>query len=324
LPFIAAEEPTVHNAFYGLKKDAFEISPDPSFFYPTAQHKQAFATLYSGVKRHKGFSVLTGQAGTGKTLLVRWLAGVLEGLGIGVVYVFNPQLSAADFVDYILTDLRLSVPAGRKSSSLFALSDYLIAQHERGSTTVLIVDEAHLISRELVEEIRLLTNLETPRQKLLQIILAGQPELDQMIDSPDLPQLKQRVAVRCRLERLKGPEIEAYVLRRLEVASPNSQSRVIFSKPAIAAIERYSQGIPRLMNTICENALAIGCASQTPIVNAKIIEEVANHFGFREEIPSSPDGNYHLGPVEPAEAFSGQAQTLSAGRRTPARVMNMP
>jgi general secretion pathway protein A len=130
--------------------------------------------------------------------------------------------------------------------------------------------------------------------------------------------------VRCRLERLKGPEIEAYVLRRLEVASPNSQSRVIFSKPAIAAIERYSQGIPRLMNTICENALAIGCASQTPIVNAKIIEEVANHFGFREEIPSSPDGNYHLGPVEPAEAFSGQAQTLSAGRRTPARVMNMP
>jgi general secretion pathway protein A len=318
----------VHNAFYGLKKDAFEISPDPSFFYPTAQHKQVFTSLYYGVKRHKGFSVLTGQAGTGKTLLVRWLAGVLEGLGFGVAYVFNPQLSAADFVDYVLTDLRVSVPTGRKSSSLFALSDYLIGQHERGSTTVLIVDEAHLISRELVEEIRLLTNLETPHQKLLQIILSGQPELDQIIDSPDLPQLKQRIALRCRLERLKAAEIEAYVLRRLEVASADSQPRIVFSKAAFAAIERYSQGIPRLVNTLCENALAIGCASQIPIVNAKIVEEVANHFGFRaaEDSPSGSEGNYHSGQIESADAFSAQTgpQVMSAGRRTPARVMNMP
>lgn len=270
----------MHNEFYGLKKDAFEISPDPSFFCPTIQHKQVFAKLYSGVQRHKGFAVLTGHAGTGKTLLVRWLAGLLESRDVAVAYVFNPQLSPSDFVDYILADLRLATTSLSKSRGLFALNDYLVAQHERGSTTVLIVDEAHLLSRELIEEIRLLTNMETPRQKLLQIILSGQPELDQIIDSPDMPQLKQRIALRCRLQGLKGTEVEAYILRRLELASLNPGPRVIFSKPAIAAVERYSQGIPRLVNTICENALVLGCASRLSIISASIVDEVASQFGF--------------------------------------------
>jgi general secretion pathway protein A len=298
----------VHNGFYGLRKDPFDISPDPSFFYPTLQHKKVFTSLYHGVKRHKGFSVLTGHAGTGKTLLVRWLAGLLNGLDVAVAYVFNPQLSAQDFVDYILADLGVSVPSGGKGAKLFALSDYLVRQHDRGSTTVLIVDEAHLLSRELIEEIRLLTNLETPRQKLLQIILSGQPELDQIIDSPDMPQLKQRIAVRCRLQRMQGAEVEAYILRRLELAFETSEPRVIFSKPAIAAIERYSHGIPRLMNTICENALVIGYANQLPIVNASVVEQVASQFGFSaaEGAAFSAQGAYHPGKVDPPEVFSAQ------------------
>lgn len=298
----------MHNEFYGLKRNAFEISPDPSFFCPTVQHKQAFAKLYSAVRRHKGFAVLTGHAGTGKTLLVRWLGGLLESTGVGVAYIFNPQLSAADFLDFILADLRLSATTVSKGRGLFALNDYLVAQHERGSTTVLIVDEAHLLSRELVEEIRLLTNLETPRQKLLQIILAGQPELDQIIDAPDMPQLKQRVALRCRLQRLQGPEVEAYIQRRLEVAALNPKACSIFSKSAMAAIARYSQGIPRLISTICENALAVGCARGLPVVSASIVEEVASQFAFAaaEMMPDS-SGGFHAGEAISDESFSEQA-----------------
>jgi general secretion pathway protein A len=329
----------VYKRFYGLKKSPFEISPDPFFFYPTPGHKEVLNTLYYGVQRHKGFSVLTGQAGTGKTLLVRCLADLLAGEDVAVAYVFNPQLSAVDFVDYILTDLRLPLPSGSKSHKLFALSDYLVGRHARGSTTVLIVDEAHLLSRELLEEIRLLTNLETPQQKLLQIILSGQPELDQIIDSPDMPQLKQRIALRCRLQRLEGAEVEAYILRRLQLASFNLHPRIIFSKPAVAAIERYSQGIPRLVNTICENALVSGYADQLPIVNARIVQEVASQFGFcaagnaasdvagdtasdpAEDAVSDAAGNYQPGEAEPEEVFSEQtvAQASSA-----AQVVNPP
>jgi len=273
----------VYKRFYGLKKDPFEISPDPFFFYPTPQHMEAIASLYYGVQRHKGFSVLTGQAGTGKTLLVRCLAEVFNRADVAVAYVFNPQLSAVDFVNYNLAD-----------------------RHHRGSTTVLIVDEAHLLSREVIEEIRLLTNLETPRQKLLQIILSGQAELDQIIDSPDMTQLKQRIALRCRLRRLQGAEIEAYIVRRLELASGSSQSRTIFSKPAIATIEKYSQGIPRLVNTICENSLVSGYASQLPILNARIVQEVARQFGFcanDEDTALGAVGNYHVGEVQPERRF---------------------
>jgi general secretion pathway protein A len=314
LPSIKAEEQPLHNEFYGLKKNAFEISPDPSFFCPTLQHRQVFARLYSGVQRHKGFAVLTGHAGTGKTLLVRWLAGLLESTDVAVAYVFNPQLSAADFVDYILADLRLSPTSLSKSRGLFALNDYLVAQHERGSTTVLFVDEAHLLSRELIEEIRLLTNMETPRQKLLQIILSGQPELDQIIDSPDMPQLKQRIALRCRLRGLTGAEVEAYILRRLELASLNPGPCAIFSKPAIAAVERYSQGIPRLVNTICENALALGCASRLPIIRASIVDQVASQFGFRaaEDMALPADGCFHSEDAVSAEVFPEPAGTQRA------------
>jgi general secretion pathway protein A len=298
----------MYTEFYGLKQNAFEISPDPRFFYPTLQHKQGFAKLYSAVKQHKGFSVLTGKAGTGKTLVVRWLARILESMDVGVAYVFNPQLSGSDFVDYILTDLRLPVASGRKSTALFTLMDYLVRQHERGSTTVLIVDEAHLLSRELIEEIRLLTNMESPRRKLLQIILSGQPELDEIIDSPDMPQLKQRIALRCRLQGLQGSEIEAYIQQRLQTASLNPQRRTdIFSRPAIAAIERYSHGIPRLVNTICENSLAIGYVSGLSIINASIVEEVARQFGFRAaEEMSLTNHRFPPGESVSPELFSEQ------------------
>ena len=310
----------MYKRFYGLNKNPFELSPDPYFFYATPRHKEALGSLHYGVQRHKGFSVMTGQAGTGKTLIIRCLAEFLKRANVSFAYFFNPQLTAADFVEYILSDLGLPVPPGGKSAKLFALNDYLVDRHLRGSTTVLIVDEAHLLSRELLEEIRLLTNLETPREKLLQIILSGQPELDAIIDSPDMPQLKQRIALRCRLRRLQGAEVETYILRRIERASLAPRKRNIFSIQAIAAIEKYSQGIPRLMNTICENALVAGYALQLPVVNASIVEEVASQFGFcaAADAPLDADANRPPAKAQPREVFSGVSvtQALTVARRS--------
>lgn len=293
----------MYKQFYGLKRNPFEISPDPFFFYPTPGHLRALKSLHYGVQRRKGFVLLTGEAGTGKTLLVRCLLQLLKDSDIDLAYIFNPRLSAEDFLDYVITDLRMPAGAERKSTTLFRLSDYLVARHNRGTTTALVVDEAHLLNWELMEEIRLLTNLETPGQKLLQIILVGQPELGQRIDSPDLRQLKQRIGLRCHLSPLTGDEIKAYILSRLELAAVNSQPQTVFSDLAILAIEAYSRGIPRLVNTICENALVRAYTRKFPIVPAQIVEEVAHHFGFNQ--PSLDAASGASRNHQPAAAGSG-------------------
>jgi general secretion pathway protein A len=270
----------MYKQFYGLRRNPFEISPDPSFFCSTPGHYEALAALYYGVQRRKGFIVLTGEVGTGKTLLLRCMAELLKRAQVDMAYVFNPRLSEMEFLRYLMTDLRLPACGQDKSAMLFQLNDYLLARHARGTTTAVIIDEAHLLSWELLEEVRLLTNMETPRQKLLQIILVGQPELDHRIDSPDLRQLNQRIGLRRKLMALTEVEMQQYLLRRLELASVKTPPRMIFSKLAVAAVHRYSRGIPRLANTICENALVSGYAHQLPIITARIVEEVAAEFGF--------------------------------------------
>ncbi|HKW88061.1 MAG TPA: AAA family ATPase [Candidatus Acidoferrales bacterium] len=268
----------MYRKFFGLTRNPFEISPDPYFFYPTPRHNEALANLNYGVQRRKGFVVVTGEVGTGKTLLVRCLLDSLNRNQVSFAYVFNPRLSVIDFLRYVLTDLRLPMTGKTKSEMLAHLNNYLIARFRRGSTAALIVDEAQLLSWELLEEIRLLTNLETSQQKLLQIVLVGQPELDQKLDSPHLRQLKQRVGLRCRLEPLSLTELRGYILRRLELAGSNSHGATIFADGAIEAIHRFSRGIPRLINTLCENALVSGYAKQSNPVTPEIIQEVATDF----------------------------------------------
>ena len=268
----------MYRKFYGLTRNPFEISPDPYFFYPTSRHNEALANLNYGVQRRKGFVVVTGEVGTGKTLLVRCLLDVLNRNQISFAYVFNPRLSVLDFLQYVLTDLRLPMTGKTKSEMLALLNNYLIARFRRGTTAALIVDEAQLLSWELLEEIRLLTNLETSQQKLLQIVLVGQPELDQKLDSPQLRQLKQRVGLRCRLEPLGLDELRGYIHRRLELAGANSHGPTTFSDGAIEAVHRYSRGIPRLINTLCENALVSGYARQSKQITPEVIQEVAIDF----------------------------------------------
>jgi general secretion pathway protein A len=228
-----------------------------------------------GVLRHKGFIVVSGEVGTGKTLLVRCLLELLRRFDIASANVFNPCLSPLEFLRYVIGDLGLKTPSPDKGSLLLELNNYLIARHKKNTTTVLIVDEAQHLEPEVLEEIRLLTNLETSQQKLLQIVLVGQPELDQKMDSPDLRQLKQRIAMRCQLEPLQENETRQYILRRLQRAGANSHAATMFSDESIAAVYRYSKGIPRLINTVCENALIAAFAEKSQVVRAEVIDEVA-------------------------------------------------
>src|SRR5712691_88798 len=190
----------MYKKFYGLKRNPFEMSPHPYFFFLTEQHNEALAAIYYGIARRKGFVVMTGEVGTGKTLLVRYLLELLNRQQVAFANVFNPLLSGIDFLRYIAGDLGLKLDNQSKSSLLLELNNFLIARHRKGLPTVLVVDEAQHLFPEVLEEIRLLTNLETSQQKLLQILLVGQPELDQKLDSHELRQLKQRIALRCHLE----------------------------------------------------------------------------------------------------------------------------
>src|SRR5215470_16213475 len=266
----------MYKQFYALTRNPFEISPDPKFYCPTPLHNEALASLLYGIKKRKGFVVTTGEVGTGKTLLLQCVMQWLNNSQIAFSHIFNPRLSAVEFLQYFSTDLGLPAANKCKSELLLQLNQYLISRYRKGTTTVLIVDEGQLLEWEVLEEIRLLTNLETVQQKLLQIILIGQPELSEKLDSYDLRQLKQRIAFRCRLEPLSEKELRTYVYRRLEIAGANGQTReTLFPEATLARILHYSKGIPRLVNTICESALITGYARQVRSITPEIIDQVA-------------------------------------------------
>jgi len=268
----------MYKSFFNLKRNPFEITPDPSFLFPTRRHNEALAALYYGVRRHKGFVVMTGEVGTGKTLLVRCLLQLLNRKDVAYAYVFNSRLSPVEFLQYIAGDLGLTVAAKNKSELLLELSNYSITRYQQKLTTVLVVDEAHHLEVDVLEEIRLLTNLETAERKLLQILLVGQPELDLKLDSVELRQLKQRIALRSQLEPLSLEETTGYIQRRLQLAGASAQSSTLFPPDTMARVFRHSSGIPRLINTVCENALITAFARQSQVVTPDIIDEVASDF----------------------------------------------
>jgi general secretion pathway protein A len=279
----------MYKAFYNLQRNPFEISPDPSFLFPTKRHNEALAALYYGVRRHKGFVVMTGEVGTGKTLLVRCLLQLLNRNDVSYAYIFNSRLSPLEFLQYVAGDFGLPASGKNKSELLMELSNFLIARHVKKLTTVLVVDEAHHVSAEVLEEIRLLTNLETTQEKLLQILLVGQPELDEKLDSVELRQLKQRIALRSQLEALSLDETRGYIHRRLELAGATAEAaQLLFAEPAIERIYRHSRGIPRLINTVSENALISSFAQQLRSVSPTIVDDVAADFrlGVVHSVPS--------------------------------------
>jgi general secretion pathway protein A len=280
----------MYKAFYNLKRNPFEITPDPSFLFPTKRHNEALAALYYGVRRHKGFVVLTGEVGTGKTLLLRCLLQLLKRSNdVAYAYVFNGRLTPLEFLQYVAGDLGLPASNKNKSELLLELAGYVIARSQKNLTTVLVVDEAHHLSADILEEIRLLTNLETAQEKLLQILLVGQPELDDKLDSNDLRQLKQRIAFRSQLAPLDLNETKGYIERRLQLAGATSNVSTLFPQETIAAVHRHSRGIPRLINTICENALIAAYAKQARSVSPNIVEDIAADFRLGITRESKPE-----------------------------------
>lgn len=278
----------MYKTFFNLTRNPFELTPDPAFLFSTKRHNEALAALYYGVRRHKGFVVLTGEVGTGKTLLLRCLLQLFkQSKDVAYAYVYNSRLSPAEFLQYILSDFGLPASGKNKGELLLELGRFVISRGSKQLTTVLIVDEAHHLSPDILEEVRLLTNLETTNDKLLQILLVGQPELDQKLDSVSLRQLKQRIALRAHLDALDAAETRGYIERRLLIAGADSHASTLFPAQTVAAVYRHSRGFPRLINTICENALVTAYAKQMRSVTPDIIHGIAEDF--RLDVVQRPD-----------------------------------
>jgi len=262
----------MYNAFFGFKESPFNLSPDPTFLYRSHIHEEALANLIYGVQSRKGFIVLSGEVGTGKTTLLECLRDFLETQFIEFAFVFNSRITADQFFEMIAYDLDLRCNRNSKTEVLFALNHLLIQQANENRTSVLIVDEAHNLEWEVLEEIRLLGNLENRRGKLLQIILSGQPELDRKLEAPNLRQLKQRIVLRCNLQPFREDETIAYINFRLERAGLRDQA--VFPLELMSEIHVRAQGIPRLINAIGDNLLLTSFAAEQVVATVEMLDEV--------------------------------------------------
>ena len=274
----------MYNNHFGFSESPFSITPDPRFFYTNPVYQEAYANLCYGIEKKKGFIVITGEAGTGKSTMLRRL---MRNLGdtIHCAFIFNTDLTFPELLRVALHDLGLSPQETNKVSMLQGLNDYLLGQLKRGQIVSVLVDEAQNLSAEALEGLRLLSNLETDQEKLLQIVLMGQPELERKLDQPTLRQLKQRIAVQCRLEPLQEKEVGPYIDFRLRAVG--YEGRGLFRREAVHQIAFYSKGIPRLMNIICDNALLNAYASSQQTVSADIIREVARDLRLSPEAQSN-------------------------------------
>jgi len=273
----------MYKKFFGLRENPFNVNPDPRFLVSTRHTEEAFAVLTYGIQARKGFVTLTGEVGTGKTTLLNKLLDWLHQENLATAFVFNSRLNVTQFLDFMMADFGIPCDIKLKSQVLIRLNQWLLERYRAGETAVLIVDEAQNLSPQVLEEIRLLTNLETATEKLLQIVLSGQPELDQKLSQPGLRQLRQRITLRCKTYPLTLEETSSYIHERLRVAGADSQP--IFAADAIEALHRYSRGIPRVINMLCEHALISAFVDQKRPVQAPTIDEVAREFDLHQIDP---------------------------------------
>jgi type II secretory pathway predicted ATPase ExeA len=262
----------MYNSFFKLHSNPFGTSPDPRFLYMMPHTREALACLEYGISARKGFTVLTGEVGTGKTTLLKRALASFKNRRISTAFVFNPRLEVLDFLEFVLADFGISTTNRTKSGMLLQLNRWLIERFRMEETCVVVIDEAQNLSWELLEEIRLLTNLETSSEKLLQIVLSGQPELEEKLRHPSVRQLRQRIALWCRTQPLTEKQTHAYVAERLRLAGA---SRPIFMPDALDLIYRYSHGIPRIINLLCEHSLIVAYVEQVQEVSAAIVDGVA-------------------------------------------------
>lgn len=301
----------MYESYFGLHRAPFGVTPDPRFLYRTARYEEAFATLLYGIRERKGFVTLTGEAGTGKTTL---LHAVITELGeTPFVFVFNPVADFDQLLAIICDELGLEPGRPDRPARLAALNRFLTAQLRAGRTTVLLIDEAQNLSPQTLEDLRQLSNLETPTEKLLQIVLAGQPELAARLADPSLRQLRQRVALRQELRPLSPREVGDFVRHRLRAAGALDES--VITPGALSRIVRFSAGIPRLVNVICDNALLVCYGLSQRSVTAAMVDEVADDLG----IAPSPAAS-----GQPLDRALREVEIAASARRSAARSSKGP
>jgi general secretion pathway protein A len=262
----------MYEKFYGFKEKPFNITPDPKFVYLSENHKEALAHLKYAIREEKGFSVITGEVGTGKTTLVHTLLNKIDG-NVRTAYIFNPVMDPDDFLNYICEDLGIKTDGVKsRGQNLTLLHNFLLTCYTQNERVFLIIDEAQSLDTNLLEEVRLLTNLETSKNKLLHVILLGQPELNKTLADERFRALKQRVSVRYHLNTLKYADTREYILFRMKRAGARNLS--VFDEGAIKAIYKYSKGIPRVINILCDNALLTGFSREEDRIGKSIIQEV--------------------------------------------------
>jgi general secretion pathway protein A len=267
---------------FGLKELPFNMTPNPRFVYKNAVAEEVLSKLRYGIEAKKGFFVLTGEAGTGKTTLLRLLMRSFPDT-VAYAYIFNPRLKFSALLRALLNDLGIPATEADKASMLEQLNGYLLEQHKRGHIVTCILDEAQGLSDEVLEELRLLGNLETDSEKLIQIILVGQPELERRLDQAKLRQLKQRISHRHVLNPLQAHEVGPYLAARLNQAGYKGGQ--LFNPTAVERISYYSRGIPRLINSICDNALIRACRIGTHEITVELIDEAAVELRLLEPSP---------------------------------------
>src|SRR6202451_1033633 len=289
----------MYQRFFGLRESPFNVNPDPRYLFMTPQIQEALAGLMYGIQTRKGFILLTGEVGTGKTTLLNRLLDWLRGQRVATAYIFNSRLEVNHLFDFMMADFEIPCESREKSHVLLRLNQWLLERYRAGETAVLIIDEAQNLSDEVLEEIRLLTNLETSTEKLLQIVLTGQPELEEKLKLTQLRQLRQRITLRSRTAPLTLEETFGYIAERLRIAGANGEP--IFSKEAIQTVHLYSRGIPRIVNLLCEHALINAYVDHLRPVPAHLVEEVAREFQLDE-----------IDPVVSAGVSNGNKQAIDA------------
>lgn len=262
--------------FYGLKERPFNVTSDPAFFFLSKKHKEALSHLLYGASQRKGMIVLTGEIGTGKTTLCRFFLNHLD-KNSKTAFILNPHFSETQLLEAIVKDFGISCRNKSRLGLIWELNRFLLSESESGSNVILIIDEAQNLRPSLLEQVRLLSNLETEKDKLLQVVLVGQPELNRKIDLYELRQLRQRIMVRYHISPLEPDEIKGYISHRLNIAGP--VDKLEFTEEAVKAISDFSTGIPRLINMICDRALLAGFIKELSRIDIDIVKQCSEELG---------------------------------------------
>ena len=287
----------MYNEFFGLNKAPFNLTPDPALLFMPPQHREALAGLTYAILNRKGFVALIGEAGTGKTTLIGRTLQYLQNSKIHCSLILNPTLSVSEFLELVMLDFGIREVPASKAQRLARLQQMLLADHAAGRVATLVIDEAHKLSPAALEEIRLLSNFEFADQKLLQVVLIGQNELGDLLNQENLRQLKQRIAVRLSIGPLARNEVEQYI--RYRWMKCGGSATLPFSYGAIEAISSWSLGIPRLVNSICDNALTAAFGQERRSIGAEDILEVAKDLDLKSALATAQPEQAQPLPVAP-------------------------